>query len=54
MAPSPTVIAHYALKGQMRSNAHTALTGPFILHFTSYKDLQMRYEKNHYQWPIAE
>jgi len=22
--------------------------------FTSYKDLQMRYEKNHYQWPKAE
>ncbi len=22
--------------------------------FTSYKDLQTRYEKNHYQWPNAE
>ncbi len=51
MAPSRTVIAHYALNWQMRSEAHTALTVPLV---TSYKDLQMRYEKNHYQWPNAE
>jgi hypothetical protein len=48
MAPSHTVIAHYALNGQMRSKAHTAFG------FTSYKDLQTRYEKNYYQWPNAE
>jgi hypothetical protein len=30
----------------MCSKAHTALTAPLII-FTSYKDLQMRYEKNH-------
>jgi hypothetical protein len=34
MAPSRTVIAHYALNGQMRSKAHTALTGPLVLHQT--------------------
>jgi hypothetical protein len=28
-APSRTVIAHYALNGQIRSKAHTALTAPF-------------------------
>jgi hypothetical protein len=32
MAPSHTVIAHYALNGQMRSKAHTALTAPLVLH----------------------
>ncbi len=46
MAPSRTVIAHYALNGQIRSKAYTAVTAPFG--FTSYKDLQTRYEKNHY------
>jgi hypothetical protein len=48
VAPPPTVIALYALNGQLRSKAHTAFG------FTSYKDLQMRYEKNHYQWANAE
>jgi hypothetical protein len=28
--PSRTVIAHYALSGQMRSKAHTALTAPLL------------------------
>jgi hypothetical protein len=51
-APSHTVIADYALKGQMRSKAHTALTALFG--FTSYKDLQTRYEKNNFQGPNAE
>ncbi len=33
--PSPrTVIAHYALNGQKRSKAHTALTAPLVLHHT--------------------
>jgi hypothetical protein len=34
MAPSRTVVAHYALNGQMRSKAHTALTAPLVLHHT--------------------
>jgi hypothetical protein len=34
MAPSRTVIAHYALNGQMRSELHTALTMPLVLHHT--------------------
>jgi hypothetical protein len=34
MAPSRTVIAHYALNGQMCSKAHTALTAPLVLHHT--------------------
>jgi hypothetical protein len=34
MAPPRTVIAHYALNGQMRSKAHTALTAPLVLHHT--------------------
>jgi hypothetical protein len=51
MAPSRTVIAHYALNGQMRSKAHRS---DCAVGFTSYKDLQMRYEENHYQWPNAE
>jgi hypothetical protein len=29
-----TVIAHYALNGQMGSKAHTALTAPLVLHHT--------------------
>ncbi len=32
--PSRTVIAHYALNGQMRSKAHVALTAPLVLHLT--------------------
>jgi hypothetical protein len=32
MAPPRTVIAHYALNGQMRSKAHTALNAPLVLH----------------------
>jgi hypothetical protein len=32
MAPSHTVIAHHALNGQMRSEAHTPLTAPLVLH----------------------
>jgi hypothetical protein len=32
--PSRTVIAHYALNGQMHSKAHTALTAPLVLHHT--------------------
>jgi hypothetical protein len=31
----------------MRSKAHSVLTA---FGFTSYKDLQVRYEKNHLQW----
>jgi hypothetical protein len=34
MAPSRTVIAHYALNGQMRSKAHTALIAPLVLYYT--------------------
>ena len=34
MAPPRTVIAHYALKGQMCSKKHTALTAPLVLHHT--------------------
>jgi hypothetical protein len=34
MAPSSTVIAHYAFNGQMCSKAHTALTAPLVLHHT--------------------
>jgi hypothetical protein len=34
MAPSLTVIAHYALNGQMRSEAQTAMTVPLVLHHT--------------------
>jgi hypothetical protein len=34
VAPSRKVIAHYALNGQMRSKAHTALTAPLVLHLT--------------------
>jgi hypothetical protein len=34
MAPSRTVIAHYALNVQMRSKGHTALTPPLVLHHT--------------------
>jgi hypothetical protein len=34
LAPSRTVIAHYALNGQMRSKEHTALTAPLVLHHT--------------------
>jgi hypothetical protein len=38
MTPSGTVIAHYALNGQIRSKAHTALTAPLVLHHTrNYK-----------------
>jgi len=37
----------------MCSKAHTALTAPLII-FTSYKDLQMRYEKVCFQLPNAE
>ncbi len=33
-AQSRTVIAHYALNGQMRSKAHSALTVPLVLHHT--------------------
>ncbi len=32
--PSRTVIGHYALNGQMRSKAHSALTAPLVLHHT--------------------
>jgi hypothetical protein len=35
----------------MRSKAHHS---DCAFGFTAYKDLQMRYEKNHYQWPNAE
>jgi hypothetical protein len=34
MAPPCTVIAHYALNGQMRSKAHTTLTAPLVLYHT--------------------
>jgi hypothetical protein len=34
MAPSRTVIANYALNGQMRIKAYTALTAPLVLHHT--------------------
>jgi hypothetical protein len=36
MAPSGTVIAHYALNRQMHSKAHTALTAPLVLHHTRF------------------
>jgi hypothetical protein len=49
-ASSHTVIAHYALNGQMRSKAHTALTTPLVLHHTRIYKHTM---KNH-QWPFAE
>jgi hypothetical protein len=32
MASSRTVIAHYALNGQLRSKAHTVLTASLVLH----------------------
>jgi hypothetical protein len=31
-----------------------AHSSDYAFGFTSYKDLQMRYEKNHLQWPNAE
>ncbi len=34
MAPYHTVIAHYALNGQMPSKAHTAVSAPLVLHHT--------------------
>jgi hypothetical protein len=34
MAPSRSIIAHYALIGPMRSKTHTALTAPLVLHHT--------------------
>jgi hypothetical protein len=34
MAPSHTVVAHYALTGQTPSKVHTALTAPLVLHHT--------------------
>ncbi len=34
MAPSCTVIAHYALNEQMWSKVHTGLTAPLVLHHT--------------------
>ncbi len=33
-APPLTVIANYALNGQVRSKAHNALTAPLVLHHT--------------------
>jgi hypothetical protein len=42
MAPSLTVIAHYALNGQMRSKAHTALTVPLVLHHTRIHKCAMK------------
>jgi hypothetical protein len=42
MAPSRTVIAHYALNGQMRSKAHTALTAPLVLHYTRIYKCDMK------------
>ncbi len=42
ISPPRTVIAHYALNGQMRSKAHRS---DCTFGFTSYKDLQMCYEK---------
>ncbi len=32
MAPSRTIVGHYALNGQMRSKAHTTLISPLVLH----------------------
>ncbi len=52
MAPPRTVVAHYALNGQMRSKAHTALAAPLVLHHTRIYKRAMK--KNHYQWPVAE
>ncbi len=34
MSLSRTLIAHYALNGQMRSKAHIALNAPLVLHRT--------------------
>jgi hypothetical protein len=42
MAPSLTVIAHYALNAQMRSKAHTALTAPLVLHHTKIYERAMK------------
>jgi hypothetical protein len=47
MAPSRTVIAHYALNGQMRSKGHTALTAPLVLHHTRiYKCIMKKFGFN--------
>jgi hypothetical protein len=40
--PSPTVIGHYALNGQRRSKAHSALTAPLVLHHTSIYKCAMK------------
>jgi hypothetical protein len=53
MAPSGTVIADYALNGQMCSKAHTALTAPLVLHYI-IQGFKMRNEKVRFQWPDAE
>jgi hypothetical protein len=51
MAPSRTVIAHYALNGQMRSKAHTALTAPLVLHHTKvYKCAMKKIIINFQMW----
>jgi hypothetical protein len=42
MAPSRPVIAHYALNGQMRRKAHTALTTPLVLHHTRIYNRAMK------------
>jgi hypothetical protein len=51
MAPSRTVIAHYALNGQMRCKAHTALTAPLVLHHTRiYKCAMKKFGFNGQMW----
>jgi hypothetical protein len=51
MAPSRTVIDHYALNGQMRSMVHTALTAPLVLHHTRiYKRAMTKIIFNGQMW----
>jgi len=50
-APSCTVIAHYALNGQMHSTAHTGLTAPLVLHHTRiYKRTMKKIIFNGQRW----
>jgi hypothetical protein len=50
MAPSRTVIAHYALNGQMRSKVHTALTAPMVLHHRICKRAMKKIIINGQMW----
>jgi hypothetical protein len=51
MAPSRTVITHYALNGQICSKAHTALTAPLVLYHTRiYKRAMKKIIFNGQMW----